>query len=186
MTPANTSIPPSGSGSSGSLGWVERELTRLEANKADKGYVKQIEKAIEELRRSLDKDITGLQSTTVDVKKLAEEHPCSQEERLTVMGKAIDFWSAWFVRGLIGFIMFLLTIGGLWLWSYFGLTTAVADTQRTSSSTAASIQTTVDSIQQTQEEQRRALQRIEAQEVGVKKADIDAITTAVKDALKAR
>lgn len=181
---SNTSVPPSGSG--GSVGWIERELTRLEASKADRGYVKQIEKAIEELRRSLDKDITGLQSTAVDAKKLAEDHPCSQEERITIMGKAIDFWSTWFIRGLIGFITFLLTIGGLWLWSYFDLSSAVAGTREASRGNAVEIQATVDEIKKTQDEQRKVLQRIEEKDNSVQQVDLDAIKTAVKEALKSR
>lgn len=166
--------------------WMKRELDRLEQGKADKGYVKQIEKAVDSLRQSVDKDITGVHDIAGAAKNLAEEHPCLQEEKLSAMENTIKFWNAWFIRALVGFITFLLTIGGLWLWSYFDLSKTVTDTKEEAMSTSMELQTTVVKIQKAQEEQQKSLQRIEIKDHDAQKEQLAAIVAAVKEAMKKR
>jgi hypothetical protein len=176
--------------SSGNTAWIMRELTRLEKQKADKAYVTQLEKLLQEKgaqhERSLEdsklsfaRDINGLKRDIETAQKAAEDHPCLKEEEFSEMNatlaklstahedmltsqktltEAQTFWSRWFMKGMIGFILFLLGTGGVWVYSYVNIKYKSEEAQKTSTEVKA----LVSEVQQTQKAQAETLKQVAA------------------------
>jgi hypothetical protein len=166
---------------------VDENLGRLEANKADKGVVKGLSEKLDEFKRRVDGDVTGVQETVEGARQLAAAHPCKQEkvleehsEKQKDTAAKIEFWNKWFLRGLIGFIGFLVTVGGLWLWSYFQLSATATEAH---SLAAATIEVTKE-IQTEQEAQRAMLKRIESPDTTKEKTQLDAMRAMFEEVLQ--
>lgn len=175
----------------GDFAWIMRELSRLEKTKADKAYVVQIEKLIEQEKKNADKeadetklsfgkDISALRKEIGDVKKCAENPACIQEEEIADMNAALskvteanenllrsqtaltdnqNFWSRWFMRGMVGFIVFLLGTGSVWVYSYFSIKSKTDEAQQTTTE----LKTLVSQVQQTQKAYGQDLEDISRQ-----------------------
>lgn len=178
----NDSTSPPGSKSSFSsinggvsLKWIERELSRLDAGKVDKahykpafeglkdkyeGAVKQLEelqKQLKDLRKDLEGDITGVMDVASEARSQAGQHVCTQHERVDTMETTINFWGTWFLRGLVGMILLLITAGGGWVYSHVRL----EETAKQSSKAVAEFKTEVNKVRHIQQQQAATLIRIE-------------------------
>lgn len=200
-------MPPSSS-----TDWITRELNRLEKTKADKSYVVQFEKLLEERKQSFDKeleearlsfgrDISNVKKETDAAKALAEKHPCIQAEEFAEMNATLaklseahenmlssqktltdsqTFWSRWVVKGLIGFIGFLILTGGAWVYSYFSIQSKAEEAQKASKE----VKTIVSEVQQTQQTQAETLKRVAAVKDSKDAANMDLIRQELKQAMK--
>lgn len=191
--------------SSSPTDWVVRELNRLEKTKADKPYVIQIEKLLEERRQALDKELDEMRLSFAKdistIKKDAEKHPCMQEEEIDEMNatlaklsesnsnlllshKALSdsqtFWSRWVVKGLMGFIGFLVLTGGAWVYSYFSIQDKAEEAQKAS----AEVKAIVSEVQQTQTIQAETLKKVAKAKESKDTADMLLLKQELKAAMK--
>lgn len=172
---------------SGNTEWILRELNRLDKQKADKLYVTG-------KFESCEKDIAA-------AKRTAEDHPCLNEEEFSDMNATLaklseahedmmksqkdlsdsqTFWSRWFLKGLIGFILFLLGTGGFWVYSYTNIKYKSDEAQKA----AVEVKTIVSEVQQTQKAQAETLKRV-AEVKDVKDAmDMVVLRQELKQAMK--
>lgn len=173
---------------SGNATWIMRELSRLEKQKADKAYVTQLEKLLqeksvhyahnlEESKLSFARDITGLNKGIEAAQKAADDHPCLKEEEFSEMNATLaklsvahedmlesqktladsqTFWSRWFMKGMLGFIGFLVLTGGAWVYSFFSIQDKAEDAHKVSTE----VKTLVSEVQQTQQIQADTLQEV--------------------------
>lgn len=136
-----------------------------------------VDRELEEARLSFGRDISNVKKEVDAAKALAEKHPCVQAEEFAEMNATLaklseahenmlasqktladsqTFWSRWLVKGLIGFIGFLVLTGGAWVYSYFSIQNKAAEAQKAS----AEVKTLVTDVQQTQKNQAEALKQI--------------------------
>lgn len=175
---------------SGNTAWIMRELTRLEKQKADKAYVTQLEKLLQEKstqhshnidegKLSFARDISGLKRDINIAQRIAKEHPCLKEEEFSEMNANLvklseahagmlasqknltesqTFWNRWLIRGMLGFIAFLVLTGGTWVYSYFSIQNKADDAQKVSTE----VKVLVSEVQQTQQTQAETLKLVAA------------------------
>jgi len=168
--------------------WVVRELNRLDKAKADKAYVvqleklfqtrfEQVDKEIADAQLSFGRDISNVRKEASDIKALAVQHPCMQEEEFSDMNATLaklseanenmlssqktladsqTFWSRWFLRGLIGFIGFLVFTGGFWVYSYVNIRNQAEGAEKS----VKEVKAIVADVQQTQQKQADAMKNI--------------------------
>ena len=188
--PANPRSTFSTSNGSG-LKWIERELSRLDISKVDKAHYKpalesikdkfkdlqtelnklqdEFEKDITDLRRDLGKDITGVQDVASSAKDAAGHHVCISEERIDLVEKTVNFWGTWFLRGLVGMILLLITAGGGWVYSHVRL----EETAKQSSKAVEELKVSVGKVREEQQSQRQTLNRIETETASVDTATVE-------------
>lgn len=174
---------------SGNTAWIMRELSRLEKQKADKAYVTQLEKLLQEKSVNYDRnletsklsfarDIGGVKKDVEAVQKATEKpHPCLKEEEFSEMNATLaklsvahedmlesqktladsqTFWSRWFMKGMLGFIGFLVLTGGAWVYSFFSIQNKADDAHQVSTEVKA----LVSEVQQTQQIQADTLKEV--------------------------
>jgi hypothetical protein len=168
---------------SGNTEWIVRELNRLDKQKADRLYVTgKLE--------TLEKDVAA-------AKKAADTHPCLKEEDLSEMNATLaklstahedmmisqkslaesqTFWSRWFFKGIIGFVVFLMGTGGVWVYSYFNIKDKSDEAQQVS----VEVKTMVTEVQQTQKAQAETLKQVAA----IKETRDDAARLQIRQELK--
>lgn len=184
------------------LKWIERELSRLDSSKVDKAHYKpaleslkekfkdfqsEIEKLrkefgedIEDVRRDLGKDITGVQDVACSAKDAAGQHVCTSEERIDLVEKTVNFWGTWFLRGLVGMILLLITAGGGWVYSHVRL----EETAKQSSKAVEELKVAVGQVRQEQQEQRQTLNRIETEATTAPTVDTSTVEDALREVLE--
>jgi len=197
-TPRSSFSTSNGNG----LKWIERELSRLEHGKVDKAHYKpalesvkekfkdlqtQLDKLrsefiedITDVRRDLGKDITGVQDVASSAKDAAGHHVCTSEERIDLVEKTVNFWGTWFLRGLVGMILLLITAGGGWVYSHVRL----EETAKQSSKAVEELKVAVGQVREEQQSQRQTLNRIETETTSVDTATVeDALREVLEDVL---
>jgi hypothetical protein len=103
---------PSGSSRSD---WLKEDITKLDAKKVDKEVFETREETNTEKFRIIEDKVATLKG-------------CSRHEEFEDMKRAIDGWRNFFRNTVaVGAISGLFVIGG-WMWQYYTLTSAVADT----------------------------------------------------------
>jgi hypothetical protein len=201
MADMDSTPPPSSKGTFDSrnggvsLKWIERELSRLDAGKVDKAHykpaleslkdkhsnvvrdVENLRQKLSELKRELSGDITGVQDIATDAQTRAAQHVCTQHERFETVEKTVNFWGTWFLRGLVGMILLLITAGGGWVYSHVRL----EETAKQSSKAVAELKSEVDKVHDIQQQQRATLIRIENAE---KPMDTEEVEAALRDVLQ--
>jgi hypothetical protein len=179
--------------------WAMRELSRLDKSKADTTYVGKMEQLFDEKHKQLGRDVANLKKVVNDTRQSVGHHPCTKEkdwagmhvhlaqlseaqknmmESQASLAESQTFWSRWFMRGMIGFIIFLLGTGGVWVYSYFTIKTKSEEAQETSievkklvtdmqQAQKAQVQTIkgLYTAQDSQEEQTRAKMRQEMKQM---------------------
>ncbi|RKY28723.1 MAG: hypothetical protein DRP83_00045 [Planctomycetota bacterium] len=159
-----------------SLKWIERELSRLDSGKVDKAHYKPelsnlkeklstFEKQISEVKREIEDDLQKLQTLLGDdvsdaqaAAISAESKAGQQEERVELVEKTVNFWGTWFLRGLVGMILLLITAGGGWVYSHVRL----EETAKNSSKAVENLRVEVVQVKRAQQEQRDTLTRMES------------------------
>jgi hypothetical protein len=189
-TPHRTKDPPFDLNGGVSLKWIERELNRLDHSKVDRAfYTPELDNVKNRLSEILGMMTSMKQDLTNDIEealahadmaiKRATNHPCAHVERIDIMEKAVGFWSTWFLRGLIGLILLLLSAGGGWVYSYVHLEEAAKQTMEVSKE----LQREMDSVVEAQHQQREEIIRF--QNAGLSQKDVEnALNTALTKALE--
>jgi len=133
---------------------------------------------LETSKLSFARDIGGVKKDIEAVLKATEKpHPCLKEEEFSEMNATLaklsvahedmlesqktladsqTFWSRWFMKGMLGFIGFLVLTGGAWVYSFFSIQDKAEDAHKASTEVKA----LVSEVQQTQKVQADALQEV--------------------------
>lgn len=159
-----------------------------------------LERNFDEGKLSFGRDINATKKDIEAARKLAEDHPCKKEEEWSEMNATLaklstahedmmtsqkslaesqTFWSRWFFKGVIGFVVFLMGTGGVWVYSYFNIKNKSDEAQQTS----IEVKSIVAEVQQTQKSQAETLKQI-SQVQGQGMSDRQQLRQEIKNAFK--
>lgn len=160
------STPPLGSAYS----WFKKDLEF----KADKAWV--------------EAKLEGLSEREDDTKRLALEakeragmpHDCNQKDTIGKLQDSLDGWGKWLRGILVSALIFVVTVGGGWLYQYFTLSAKVDNTQ----SSVQNIEKTVEKMDESQRELRDSLKEQTRKSEEMRRIQIDEVKAAMSQALK--
>jgi Sec-independent protein translocase protein TatA len=117
----------------------------------------ELEDEIRKLKEELGDDITGVHAVANQADEKASTHVCHRDERIETVEKTVTFWGTWFLRGLVGMILLLITAGGGWVYSHVRL----EETAKRSSESVDEFKKEMGKVKSEQQELKQVLTRME-------------------------